>query len=119
MALSTWHLRKLRKTPTPATGNRLRLAMELAGLTQLQLAAEIGLGQPYISAVARGQFETITVENAHIFARFFGCAIEDLFPAKHVVARQDRPQSGHLPAQQASRHLDGARRGGQVVVGDR
>lgn len=58
--------------------------MDLAGLTQAQLAEAIGLSQPYISDVKTGRYNTLTVENAYKFADYFGCAIEDLFPAKAV-----------------------------------
>jgi transcriptional regulator with XRE-family HTH domain len=68
------------------TGNRVRSAMALLDLTQAVLADAIGVTQPYVSAVSRGLHPTITVENAHKFAAFFGCAIEDLFPVRQEVA---------------------------------
>ena len=55
--------------------------MALTGITQTTLAAEIGLSQAYISNVVRQRHRTITVENGRKFAQFFGCSIEDLFPA--------------------------------------
>jgi hypothetical protein len=36
--------------------------------------------------VKAGRMQTVTVENAHKFAEFFDCAIEDLFPAREAVA---------------------------------
>lgn len=60
--------------------------MDMLNLTQAQLADETGLAQPYISDVCRGRHSTITVDNAYKFTDFFGCAIEDLFPAKEQVA---------------------------------
>jgi transcriptional regulator with XRE-family HTH domain len=82
MALTVGQLKKLRA----AHDNRVAAAMEMAELTQAQLADAIGLTQPYVSDVCRGRFATITVENAHKFAEFFGCAIEDLFPSRTAVA---------------------------------
>lgn len=65
--------------------------MDLLELTQAALAERLaGIGyavtQQYISDVARGRYATITVENAYKFAEFFGCSIEDLFPARQAVA---------------------------------
>ena len=37
--------------------------------------------QAYVSDVARERHRTITVDNAHRFASYFGCRIDDLFPA--------------------------------------
>lgn len=51
-------------------------------LTQAELAAAVKLSQPYVSDVARGRHATITVDNARLFADYFGCSIEDLFPAR-------------------------------------
>lgn len=82
--LNPRRLRELRDTATE--GNRVARAIELAEVTQLDVAAATGLPQPYISDVARNRYQTITVDNAHKFADYFGCAIEDLFPAREAVA---------------------------------
>lgn len=83
--LSVRKLRELRATATK-DGNRIARAIELAGVTQQDIASETKLPQPYISDVARNRYQTITVENARKFADYFGCAIEDLFPAREAVA---------------------------------
>jgi transcriptional regulator with XRE-family HTH domain len=80
MPLTHRQLIALRSAPTPASGNRVALAMKALNLTQAVLAEHIGVTQPYVSAVATGRHSTITVENAVKFAEFFGCQIEDLFP---------------------------------------
>lgn len=85
MPLSTKQLKELRETVTE-DGNRVARALELAGVTQLEVEASTGLPQPYVSDVARNRYKTITVDNAHKLASFFGCSIEDLFPAKEAVA---------------------------------
>lgn len=85
MTLSTKQLSELRRA-TPENGNRVAVAMRLADLTQSELAQAIDVTQPYVSDVARGRHETITVDNARKFADFFGCSIEDLFPARAEVA---------------------------------
>lgn len=79
MMLTKDQLQQLRAAPA---ARRIALAIELAGLTQAQVAQAIELPQPYISDVARSRYQTITVHNAHKFARLFGCLIEDLFPRK-------------------------------------
>lgn len=81
MKFTTAQIRALRQAAAPS-GNRLALALELARLTQAELADAVSLTQPYVSDVARGRHATITVENAHKFASYFGCAIEDLFPSR-------------------------------------
>lgn len=72
-------LRTLRSEPG---ANRVAKAIALAGVTQMTVAKSVGLPQPYVSDVARQRYRTITVENARKFARYFGCRIEDLFPAR-------------------------------------
>lgn len=81
MGLTAKQLKALRTTDCPV-GNRVAVAMQLSDLTQVEVAQAIGVTQPYVSAVVRGKHTTITVENARKFADFFGCAIEDLFPAR-------------------------------------
>lgn len=82
MTLSDEQLAQLRTSDVGPSGNRLWKAIELRELRQADLAAAVGLTQPYISDVVRGRHSTITVENAHKFADYFGCTIEDLFPPK-------------------------------------
>lgn len=82
MTLTAKQLRDLRTAAIDPTGNRVSAAMDALELTQAALAEAVGLTQPYISDVCRGRHSTITVENARKFAEFFGCSIEDLFPAK-------------------------------------
>lgn len=84
MALTHKQLRELRATGT--VGNRVAKAIELADVNQIEIARSTGLPQPYISDVARNRYQTITVDNAHKLADYFGCAIEDLFPSKDAVA---------------------------------
>ncbi len=82
MSLTPQQRRELLKSNVGASGNRIAKAKELAGLTQAELADQIGLTQPYVSDVERGRHTTITLDNARKFADFFGCSIEDLFPSR-------------------------------------
>jgi len=60
--------------------------MELAAVTQVQIAERIGLTQSYISKVKNGDYTDLPGETMRAFAEYFGCAIEDLFPAREAVA---------------------------------
>ena len=60
--------------------HRVATAISLAGVTQVTVAAAIGVTQAYVSDVARQRYSTITVASARQFTRFFGCSIDDLFP---------------------------------------
>jgi transcriptional regulator with XRE-family HTH domain len=86
MALTPKQLKELRMAPIGTAGNRVSAAMQLAEMTQAQIAAAIDVTQPYVSDVVRGRHATITLDNARKFADFFGCDINDLFPAKAEVA---------------------------------
>lgn len=81
MALKKFGIRELEGTH-PVDGNRLARAIELAGITQTELAAAIALPYTYVSDTVRGRYRTLTVENAHKFAEYFGVPIETLFPVR-------------------------------------
>lgn len=82
MKFTIHQLRELRLADAEVTGNRLAKAMELAELTQAQLADALNLTQPYVSDVVRGRHATITLENAYKFCEYFGCEVRDLFPKR-------------------------------------
>lgn len=84
MRLTETQLKQLRRHRT--TGNRVAKAIELAGVTLVRVQQGTGLRYTYISDVAANRYATVTVAKAHVFAEFFGCAIEDLFPAQKAVA---------------------------------
>lgn len=86
MALTTSKLRELRQAKVGPTGNKVAKAIELAGVTQMEVSTATRLPQPYISDVARGRYEDIMVNNATAFADYFGCHIEDLFPARQEMS---------------------------------
>jgi transcriptional regulator with XRE-family HTH domain len=85
MALTSHQLKRLRGARN-TVGNRLQLAIDLAGETQMGLARVVGMSNTYISDTARGRYHDISLEKARIFAEHFGCAIEDLFPAREAIA---------------------------------
>lgn len=84
MPLTPAHLRRLRNEP--ASHNRLRAARELLEQTQGQTAAALAVTQPQLSDWERGRYGDIGLERARQLADYFGCQIEDLFPAKSVEA---------------------------------
>ncbi len=70
----------------PAQPNRLALAIELAGVTQVDVAAAIGCTQSNISKLAAGKHSRLDLELTRNLADYFGCSLDDLFPAKAAVA---------------------------------
>lgn len=66
--------------------NRIARAMELASVTQVQIAEKTGYTQSYVSRVRNGHYSDLPGETMRTFAEFFGCSIEDLFPAREAVA---------------------------------
>lgn len=66
--------------------NKVRLARELAELTQVEMAKALHCEQNYISKIECDKYSRLPLENARELAAFFGCHIEDLFPAREAVA---------------------------------
>lgn len=85
MMLTAAHLVELRRAP--AEPNRLRRAMELAGLTQVEVAAAVGVGQPHISDICKGNYKKLPLDVAQRLASLFGpdCTVDDLFPLPLVL----------------------------------
>lgn len=81
--LSARQLHALRSSPLEL--NRLQVAMDLLKLTQLQLEDATGIPQPTISRIASGT-QLPQIPTAHKLAGYFGCQIEDLFPARDGVS---------------------------------
>lgn len=79
-------LRDLRANGVPDSGNRLAMAFEIIERSQADCVRETKFTPQYVSDMVRGRFRNISVDNAREFAEFFGCAIEDLFPAPESVA---------------------------------
>jgi transcriptional regulator with XRE-family HTH domain len=78
MPLTSRQIRQLRS----ATGNRLRAARTLAGLRQVDVASQLGMSQSRLSDLERQRWASASLDTARRFAEYFGCAIEDLFPAR-------------------------------------
>ena len=74
------------KRSRPRGRNRLAKAMDFTNVTQVQIAEKTGFTQAYVSRVINGRYSDLPGETMRKFADFFGCAIEDLFPAREAVA---------------------------------
>lgn len=83
--LSPSKLRKLRTTRTE-TPNKLRLAIDLADVTQIQVAEAVGVAQSQVSEDANGKYSELSLDKARDYAEFFGCDVDDLFPRAEQVA---------------------------------
>lgn len=94
--LTATQLEELRNTPIGEGANRVAKAIDLAKVTQADIATATGLAQPYVSDVARCRYPNITVVNASKFADMFGCQIEDLFPSRAVTAPAATPAAEAL-----------------------
>lgn len=79
-------LSELRARPVPPTGNRLAAAFEICGVSQTACARATGFKPQYVNDVKNGRVPNPGLETLHAFANFFGCLIEDLFPAREAVA---------------------------------
>jgi plasmid maintenance system antidote protein VapI len=79
-------LRDLRARPVASTGNRLAEAFEITERSQVDCVRATKFTAQYVSDMVRGRFQNISLDNAHKFADYFGCAIEDIFPSREAVA---------------------------------
>jgi DNA-binding XRE family transcriptional regulator len=78
--LSRKQLRELREAPLVGS-NKLRKAIDLAEKTQVDVAAAVGITQSYVSLIERGERTNVTLELARLIAGYFGCDVDDIFPA--------------------------------------
>ena len=58
--------------------NRLKQLREERGISQRELAEEVGVTRQTINAVERGRYDP-SLELAFALAEFFGCYAEDIF----------------------------------------
>jgi transcriptional regulator with XRE-family HTH domain len=77
--LTREQLGRLRRTSTQRR-NKVRLAMNLTGTTQVELGHVLAISQSQVSDYSRGTYSEITLSMAREFAEVFGCTVDDLFP---------------------------------------
>ncbi len=85
MRLTPAQIDDLRRRPLNGAANKVRAALEFAGATQKDVAEALNTVQPEVSDIVRGKYVKLPLERARSYARLFGCAIEDLFPAREEV----------------------------------
>lgn len=66
--------------------NRIKAAMKLLGVTQVQVAAGVGVTQSHVSEIANGNYSSLPLDTAQKLAEYFGCSTDDLFPSRTVAA---------------------------------
>ena len=82
--LTPAQIKKLRAAPLTGP-NKVKLAMELAGVTQVQVAERLGTYQSRVSDVVRGEYSDLPLDSpagARAWATLFGVLVEELFPAR-------------------------------------
>lgn len=85
--LTEEQLTALRAVPvTKDFPNRLRVAMALADVKQVELAEGVGMSQASVSDIRNGKYNDLKHTTVQRFADYFGCYIEDIFPAREAVA---------------------------------
>jgi transcriptional regulator with XRE-family HTH domain len=84
--LTRKQLTDLRRAPLDTPNNRIKQAMKLAGLTQVQVAQAIGIAQSQVSEDAAGKFSELSLAKARAYAALFGCDVDDLFPREAISA---------------------------------
>lgn len=62
--------------------NKVELAMTLTGAKQVDIVAALDSDASSVHRVVKGKHAAPELETARKFAAFFGCQIEDLFPAR-------------------------------------
>jgi transcriptional regulator with XRE-family HTH domain len=83
--LTRKQLTELRQAPFRGP-SKIKLAMELAGMTQVQIAAAVGVAQSQVSQDVNGQFSEMSLHKARAYASALGCTVDDLFPVNEAVA---------------------------------
>lgn len=78
--LNREQIRALQAAPINGQRNRLRVALALAGIRQVDVSEATGITQANLSDIVNGKYSAITLETTRKLAGYFGCAIEDLFP---------------------------------------
>lgn len=79
--LTAAQIRKLRAAALTGP-NKVKLAMDFAEVTQVQVAERLGVSQSNVSDVVRGEYTDLPLETSRAWARLFGVTVEDLFPAR-------------------------------------
>lgn len=74
--------------PLMSMPNKVGVALELVKAKQNDIVDRYAedLDASAVSRIVNGKYSTLDINLARKFAQFFGCQIEDLFPAREAVA---------------------------------
>lgn len=86
MPLTPEQLSAIRLLPLNGMPNKVRIARAMLQKTQTDVADGTALKFQQVSDIERGAYRDIPLENTRAIADYFGCQIEDLFPAREAVA---------------------------------
>jgi plasmid maintenance system antidote protein VapI len=81
MPMTPEQMQALRSVPLGAVPNRLPIAFALTGQRQTDACQVLDMTDARMSLLVNGKREA-SLQEAGKLARYFGCAIEDLFPAQ-------------------------------------
>lgn len=79
--MTTEQIQALRAVPLGDKPNRLALAFAIEGAKQIDVCQAAQISEPRMSLLVNGKARKVSVAEAGRIARFFDCAIEDIFPA--------------------------------------
>lgn len=86
MPLTPEQVSALRSVPLGAMPNKVRLARTMLDEQATDVARTLHFLKSQLSDIERGEYKDIPLEKTRALADYFGCAIEDLFPAREQVA---------------------------------
>ena len=78
--LKEHQLAQLRRSP--GEPNRVKKAMDLLELTQVQVADAIGVTQSHINKIANGKYSELNWDTVRKLSDYFGCDPTVLFPSR-------------------------------------
>lgn len=84
MPLTPEQLKALQSVPLGTMANKVRLARAMLEQQQSDIAKALGFLKSQLSDIERGEYKDVPLENTRLLADYFGCAIEDLFPARET-----------------------------------
>lgn len=94
MKLTAEQVTALRSVPLGAMPNKVGLALTMTDTSQTDAAEALDIPRPNLSKIVNGRYEGIQLETSRKLADYFGCAIEDLFPARDIADEDRRTSQG-------------------------
>jgi transcriptional regulator with XRE-family HTH domain len=85
MAVEILDTKQRQRLPVPAFSAHLAGLLESSGMTQTDFAREVGLNQPYVSALIRGKERVPTERSIRRMAEVLGVDADDLLWRAEIV----------------------------------